>query len=201
MRYLINKLGMTVVVVMVALWVTEAGNALAQNGARHDVHRNRIVVAVGNNSSPLYFQDETGSLRGWMVDLWRLWSEKTGVAVDFTSGTFSETLELVKAGKADVHGGLLYTKKRDDYLDYVLPVAKMETHLFVHENILGVKGLKDLRGSELECFRGIGLRISFAAGFRLMRLLLSRPMPHCLRRCKEVKSKLLLRIQSLLWTG
>ena len=114
----------------------------------------RVVVALGEDSDPLSFRDETGSLRGWMVDLWRLWSEKTGVEIAFSSGPEADGLDAVRNGRADVYGGVGGSSDAGKGLDFVVPVADLTGHLFVHKNIHGVRSLDDLRGIRVGVVRG-----------------------------------------------
>ena len=114
----------------------------------------RVVVALGEDNDPLCFRDDTGSLRGWMVDLWRLWSEKTGVEVAFSSGAEPDGLDAVRRGRADVYGGVGGSSSTSEGLDFVVPVADLTGHLFLHKNILGVRSLDDLRGLRVGVVRG-----------------------------------------------
>ena len=104
-----------------------------------------ITVAVGRDYAPFYFRDPQGRADGWLVDIWRLWAQKTGIEVKFVMAPFSETLTMTKEGKVDVQGGGVSTpKKGGAYLDYVAPLAKVDTHFFFHKNIYGIETLKDL---------------------------------------------------------
>ncbi len=131
----------------------------------------RIVVAVGEDSKPFYFLDEQGEAAGWVVDVWKLWSEKTGIPVEFVSVSFSETLELVKNGQADAHGGCYFSESRDVYLDYVTPVCEVETHVFHHVSIPPYTDPTDLAAYRLgiiegdyaiDYLTGLGMARSFA---------------------------------------
>ena len=70
--------------------------------------------------------------------------KKTGIEVKFVMAPFSETLTMTKEGKVDVQGGCFYSEERGAYLDYVAPLAKVDTHFFFHKNIYGIETLKDL---------------------------------------------------------
>lgn len=82
----------------------------------------KITVAVGSDSVPFYFQGQDGQPQGLVVDLWKLWSQKTGVVVRFKVASFGDTLNLVRQGQADVHGGCFQSEQRAQYLDFVTPV-------------------------------------------------------------------------------
>ncbi|MBT3259723.1 MAG: transporter substrate-binding domain-containing protein, partial [Deltaproteobacteria bacterium] len=47
-----------------------------------------ITVAVGQDTAPFYFRDQKGVADGWLVDIWRLWSQKNGIQVKFVLAPF-----------------------------------------------------------------------------------------------------------------
>lgn len=109
----------------------------------------KLVIAYPEDSPPFFFTDQQGEARGLVIDLWRLWSQKTGVAIEFLPGTWQETLAMLQQYQADVHAGLVYSKKRDKYLDFTAPITHTELGIFFHKNILGIKELQDLRGFKI----------------------------------------------------
>jgi len=113
-----------------------------------------ITVAVGQDTAPFYFRDQKGVTDGWLVDLWRLWSQKSGIKVKFVLAPFGETLKLTKEGKVDVQGGCFFSEVRAKYLGYVTPLIKANTHFFFHKDIYGIKTLKDLMGFRIGVIKG-----------------------------------------------
>ena len=103
-----------------------------------------ITIACSKDLAPFHFSDEDGQPAGIIIDLWRLWSEKTGIAVDFKVADWNETLTMVGSGSADVHAGLFYNQERDKFLDYGSAFTKMETHYFHHVSLPQIKGIKAL---------------------------------------------------------
>ncbi|MCK5481961.1 MAG: transporter substrate-binding domain-containing protein, partial [Gammaproteobacteria bacterium] len=77
----------------------------------------RISVAYSVDSIPFQYTDENGEPNGIIIDYWKLWSEKTGITVDFIEATWNGTLALVRDGKADAHAGLFFNEQRDRFLD------------------------------------------------------------------------------------
>ena len=55
-----------------------------------------ISVAYCIDCVPFQFQGEDGKPAGLIIDLWRLWSEKTGIEIDFRPGRWDETLRMVR---------------------------------------------------------------------------------------------------------
>jgi len=113
-----------------------------------------ITVAVGQDYAPFYFQNLEGKADGWLVDVWRLWGQKTGIEVKFVLVPLAETLKLTKEGRVDAQGGCFYSKERATYLDYVAPLGKSDTNFFFHKNIYGIETLKDLLGFRIGVVKG-----------------------------------------------
>ena len=66
----------------------------------------RVTIAYSKDLAPFHFSDDNGQPAGMIVDTWRLWSKKTGIAIDFRPAEWHDTLTLVGSGAADVHAGL-----------------------------------------------------------------------------------------------
>ncbi|MCC8998156.1 MAG: transporter substrate-binding domain-containing protein [Candidatus Contendobacter sp.] len=109
----------------------------------------KITVVYNGGTPPLKFTDTTGKAAGLLIDLWRLWGEKTGVAVQFREASSDEALRMVRDGDADAHAGLFFTEDRDRFLDYTAPLMDIEYLIFAHPTILGVRTLDDLRGFKI----------------------------------------------------
>lgn len=67
-----------------------------------------IRIVHPDSSQPFAFLDKTGKPQGMTIDLWRLWSEKTGIDIEFIHGSWKETIRMMQEGRADVHSGLVY---------------------------------------------------------------------------------------------
>ncbi len=104
----------------------------------------RISVAYCTDCVQFHFKNKDGKADGLIIDIWRLWSKKTGIAVDFKAATWEETLKMVADGRADAHAGLFYSKERARFLEYGTSLTKTDTQFFVHKNLTGIKTLKDL---------------------------------------------------------
>ena len=105
-----------------------------------------LTISMGNDTRPFYYVNEEGAPAGWLVELWQLWSAKTGAPVVFMPGTFAESLNFVRDGQADAHIGCFYSEERDVYLDYGAPVCDVTTHFFHDVSITGLRTLSDLKG-------------------------------------------------------
>jgi len=45
----------------------------------------KMTIAVSTDTLPFHFSDGQGRPAGIVVDMWRLWSQKTGVEIEFKS--------------------------------------------------------------------------------------------------------------------
>jgi len=92
---------------LIAFWILVA--LPWQLGATEEVSNpERISVAYCTDCVPFHFRDEEGQPAGMIVDLWQLWSEETGIGIDFQPATWSETLQRVGDGRSQVHAGLFF---------------------------------------------------------------------------------------------
>lgn len=91
---------------------------------------------------------------GWLIDLWKLWSKKTGIKVSFIFAPFSQSLQMVKDGRAHVHAGCFKSQARSVYLDYITPLIDLETHIFHSKSIYGIKRINDLKGFKVGAITG-----------------------------------------------
>ena len=115
---------------------------------------NTIIIANSVDSIPYHFVDPQGRPMGLTVDLWRLWSQKTGVNIQFKSADFSKSVDYVRQGQAEIHAGLFFSPARDQFLDYSVPLCDVTTHFFFHQNIYGLKNLEDLLGFKIGVIKG-----------------------------------------------
>lgn len=114
----------------------------------------KVVIASSAGSAPFQFVDEKGQSVGLINDLWHLWSQKTGIEVEFKSVSWSDTLKMVRDGRADIHAGLFYNDERETYLDYATALHKSDTHFFFHNSIFGLQKLEDLIGFKIGIIHG-----------------------------------------------
>ncbi|MBF0259281.1 MAG: transporter substrate-binding domain-containing protein, partial [Desulfamplus sp.] len=75
-----------------------------------------LVISISNNSRPFTFINAEGKPAGLFVDIWKLWSQKTGQNIEFLPSTFNETLKNIENGSADIHSGLSITDERNEWM-------------------------------------------------------------------------------------
>ncbi len=127
---------------------------LASSSVSASVSPKRISIVYCKDIPPFHFTDENGQPSGIMIDLWRLWSEKTGIPIDFQAASWDETLTRVGSGMADVHAGLFFNKERDKFLDYGTALTKTDTHYFTHTALPQIKEIGGLAPYRVGVIRG-----------------------------------------------
>lgn len=91
---------------------------------------NVLTVAYRLDSAPLQFKNDQGHADGMIIDLWRLWSLKTGVPVHFTGAYNKEAQEMVGSGAADVNAGLFESAKRSEEFDFSESIFSSTYYIF-----------------------------------------------------------------------
>jgi len=94
---------------------------------------------------PYTFEDDRGEAQGLAVDLLRMWSEKTGIPLQFKSAAWGEGLKMMREGKADIHASLYLSEEREHYLTYAAIVAASQGMIFYHRSIINIGGPGDLK--------------------------------------------------------
>ena len=116
---------------------------LAPERAGADPSKGPLVVSQDAAWPPFAYLDEDGTPRGILIDLWRKFGEVTGRDVRFKLVDWQDSLDQVKDGAADLHGGLFKSPQRKTYLDFSVDLMPLSTRLFVSSK-LAVDTLADI---------------------------------------------------------
>jgi len=109
-------------------------------GASHEP----LKIAVANNVVPYQFIDNQGKLTGYVIEFWELWSQKTGVEIEFVSSNWADSISNVRDGHADVHGALAFNSERAKFLDFGGEIYSAAFSIYVHKDLVGVTTIADL---------------------------------------------------------
>ncbi|MCK4985109.1 MAG: transporter substrate-binding domain-containing protein, partial [Desulfobacterales bacterium] len=109
-------------------------------------NQDKPLVIVSKNYMPFFFKEGDSKPRGILVDFWNLWSNKTGIPVNFRAMELTEAIQQVRDGKADMVAGLSYTSERSPNFYFSRPFYEVSCHLFHRASIEGIQGFKDLAG-------------------------------------------------------
>lgn len=105
-----------------------------------------IKVVVDDNYPPYAFRDSRGALKGYLVDLWKLWGDKTGVRVELIATDWAKAQQLMANRQADVIDTIFRTPERERVLDFSPPYTEIPVPVYTHAGIGGITDLKTLHG-------------------------------------------------------
>ncbi|EXJ13478.1 transporter substrate-binding domain-containing protein [Imhoffiella purpurea] len=89
-----------------------------------------LTIAGSRNLPPFSMLSETGEPEGIGVDLWRLWSRKTGRPIQFRLTDISRSLTDLEEGRADLHAGLFRSSERSRWLEFSEPYLRAPATLY-----------------------------------------------------------------------
>jgi two-component system sensor histidine kinase/response regulator len=85
-----------------------------------------LRVLSDDNYPPYVFRDADGKLTGYLVDLWRLWQEKTGVTVDLQASDWETAQRRMADRQGDVLDTAFRTPERERSLDFSPPYETVQ---------------------------------------------------------------------------
>lgn len=134
----------------------------------------RIVVVGKTDYAPFEFLDSSGTPQGLLVDVWKLWSQKTGIAVNYRLMEGERLPEALKSGQADVIAFLFYDTWHDQgMLDYSIPYYRVDTNIYYHTS------LGEWPGVEHTANRSIGVvKGGYAEGYVQKRIRRAIAVPY-----------------------
>lgn len=109
-----------------------------------------LTIVARENHEPFSFSDVHGEPTGILVDLWRLWAQRTGRPVRFVLAPVPELRELLEDGRADVWTGIFPLGSHPEVLltDPVMMLFRAPS-VMTHEGVLAVRAAVRMDHSEL----------------------------------------------------
>ncbi|MGM0553531.1 MAG: diguanylate cyclase [Pseudomonadota bacterium] len=111
---------------MLAAWL--AASSIVTS---HAAEPSPLIVSQDHAWPPFAFEDVQGRPHGVLIDLWQRIGEELGQPVEFRLVDWPATIEQLRQGEADVHGGLLESTERSRFLAFSDPILPLSTLLFV----------------------------------------------------------------------
>jgi len=105
-----------------------------------------IRVVLDDNYPPFIFRDASGEVQGILKDLWQLWQQRTGVAVDFQPMDWGRARAVMESGHADVIDTIFITEERRKIYDFSRPYATIEVPIFFDQSLGGITDAASLKG-------------------------------------------------------
>ncbi|WLD57815.1 diguanylate cyclase [Salinispirillum sp. LH 10-3-1] len=105
---------------------------------------------------PFSYLNQNNEPEGLLIDLWRDVAEALNRDVEFTLVDWGDTLSLVRDSEHLVHGGLLHSPQRAQYLDFSSTLLPLRATLFVANSAqnLNTLSMPDLTGRTVGVTRG-----------------------------------------------
>ncbi|WP_285162687.1 diguanylate cyclase domain-containing protein [Shewanella goraebulensis] len=111
---------------------------------------NGILIAMQMKVEPFVDIGLDGFPHGLFVDLWHLWSEKTGIAIDFIPSDMNGSIELIKDGHADVHIGYPESDEINTGLNRANHFYSVKSRFFSYNK--EIKDISELDGQRIGLF-------------------------------------------------
>ncbi len=115
----------------------------------------RVLRVIGDENYPPYlFLNADGREDGLLVDLWKLWEQKTGVKVELKATKWEEAQHILLRGDADVIENIFQTPQREPLYDFSPPYADLPVSIYRDVSIGGLTNLASLRGFQVGVMAG-----------------------------------------------
>lgn len=105
-----------------------------------------IRVVLDDNYPPYSFRGSDGQMQGILKDLWTLWQQRTGIAVDFQPMEWDKARAVMEGGHADVIDTIFETPERRKIYDFSRPYARIDVPIFFDKEISGITDVASLKG-------------------------------------------------------
>ena len=139
------KCGLKSVFALVGCFLLAFGNCDPAAGQQQPPQR-KITVVTDDSFPPYVFRNGAGELQGIIIDQWRAWEKKTGVAAEIYGMDWGVAVQRMKEGEFDVIDTVFETAERAVYLDFSKPYATIEVPIFFRKSIAGITDLASLKG-------------------------------------------------------
>ena len=113
-----------------------------------------LRISMSADYHPLTFLGDDGKSDGFLVDLWRLWSEKTGRDVTFIPSTWQESVDAVANDTADIHSGLMKNEERSQWLQFSEPIYGLSSRFYFLADGPAVQTLSDITDQQVGALKG-----------------------------------------------
>ena len=114
--------------------------------ATPEVPATPLTVAIDDNYPPYIFRDASGTLMGYLVDVWALWERKTGVPVELLASDWAQAQQRMQTHQTRVIDTIFQTPEREERLDFTPAYAQIPVTIYTHARIGGITGPDNLRG-------------------------------------------------------
>ena len=93
--------------------------------------RSPIVVSQDHAWPPFSYINGQGEPEGLLIDLWQAIAEELDRPIEFMLADWPDSIQQVRDGRADVHGGLFQSTERAQFLSFSDAVLPLSAFIFV----------------------------------------------------------------------
>ncbi len=154
-----------------------------------------LSISIDNDYAPQTLLNVDGKPAGLLVDIWKLWSKKTGKEIVFISGEWKDTLSYLKTGQASIHSGLFFSDSRSQWMSFSQPFFGVGSYIFYSSDSTKIDIMDKLSGIKIGATKG-----SFQEEYIKMKYPEAIVVPFTNRE-KMIRSVLSMRIDCLLAEG
>ena len=108
-----------------------------------------LIIAIDRSYPPFSLLGHDGKPAGLLVEMWRMWSKTTNTKISFLPVSWTQTIEALKTGEADIHSGLFKNKERESWMAFSKPIQKIDTAIYTladgNQNFLSIDSLSGKR--------------------------------------------------------
>lgn len=112
----------------------------------------KLTLAYTPNLLPYMGVSPQGEAQGLFVDIWRLWSKQTGLAVEFIPEKMSDAVELIKEGRIDAHIAYPNNQLSIENLTLAKQVYGVPSNVYISHETPNITELSQLNGKRLGVF-------------------------------------------------
>ncbi|WP_394201856.1 transporter substrate-binding domain-containing protein [Shewanella waksmanii] len=106
-----------------------------------------LVISTTAGIEPFVDIDADGQPHGMYIDLWKLWSQKTGINISFRAGNMKQTLGDVMQGRSDIHIGYPESESMNTGLTRAHRLYQVKSRLFSYQT--PITDLAQLKGQRI----------------------------------------------------
>ncbi len=121
---------------------------LSKQERRYILQNPVATVSMMDDFVPFSFREE-GKEQGYVADLLELLSEKTGIAFQKRSGSWSEIFDDFKNGRTDMIADISYKEYREPYTLFSKAYYELPVLIFVRDGFQAYSGLQSLKGKRV----------------------------------------------------
>ncbi|MCP5197071.1 MAG: transporter substrate-binding domain-containing protein [Gammaproteobacteria bacterium] len=122
---MLKRNGFMLLVILVALVVISSPPQAAEERRSAVFLSTPLRIVIEKDHPPFAVIGPDGKPYGLLVDLWSLWSEATGVNIQFVADQPTQTLQDLRDGKVEIHSEFLEDPEHFQWIDFSKSIREM----------------------------------------------------------------------------